>query len=329
MAFAAPLILAPSSAAQSLTDFEPAGFADGESVHNHAPDGTNPAPPISFGNNCVQAWFVPTAGTDEQVADLTGSDPAHQNVWRFSQGAQDGSLGQSPHSANSGLVSGESGALSDSGCGAPTTGDYYAQFDFRSSLSVAQPNLRISAAANSGDTRHAFVRILDDGAGLDLTFFETTDGCQFQAANIDANLPHGEWHTLGIEIFFVDGLAAGSPGVAGAVGNDVVNIYLDGYRVHTGTSWESCVGARSVDRILFESPEIIPSQLVGGGLYFDNVLVSDLCPEGFCLEPPSFGSVGECISTRFDQFCVGLTGRDRAECNHEQQDYCFELFGVK
>jgi hypothetical protein len=76
------------------------------------------------------------------------------------------------------------------------------------------------------------------------------------------------------------------------------------------------------------SGALIAAQL-NGGLYFDNVLVTNLCPAGNCNLPSTFSSVGECISTLLAENCTGLTGRNRAQCNHEQQAICLEMFGVK
>ena len=136
--------------------------------------------------------------------------------------------------------------------------------------------------ANSSDTRQAFVRIVDNGvSGFDLTYVQTADGCTFPNTLIATDLSYTDWHRLGIEIFFVDGLASGTAGQPGAEGNDIVNIYVDGCLVHTGSSWESCIGARVVDQLLFETSNENPS-FDGNGLYFDNVLVTDLCPVGNC-----------------------------------------------
>jgi len=44
-------------------------------------------------------------------------------------------------------------------------------------------------------------------------------------------------------------------------------------------------------------------------------------PAGVC-----FDTVGQCITTLIDENCSGLTGRNRAMCNHKQQDFCFDLF---
>ena len=43
---------------------------------------------------------------------------------------------------------------------------------------------------------------------------------------------------------------------------------------------------------------------------------------------PVFDSVGDCISTLIDYYCSGLKGSQRAECNHDQQSICHDLFEV-
>jgi hypothetical protein len=266
----------------SFTDFEPAGFVPGESVNNLQPDGLDASPPIGFGNNCVQAWFVPRIDTDEEVEDVSALFPSHGKVWRFSNGTNDGTLGQAPHSANSGDIHGETGANNEAGCGPVTTPKYYAEFQFSSATGSSQTGYRMSANANSGDTRHAYTRIVDDGTGFDIEFVDTVNGCAFNFTPLDLNLSYTDWHTIGIEVFFEDGLASGVPNSAGAEGNDQVNLYVNNQLVHSGTTWESCVGPRSVDRILFDHPET-NAGFLGGGLFIDNVLVTDLCPVGNCL----------------------------------------------
>lgn len=41
-----------------------------------------------------------------------------------------------------------------------------------------------------------------------------------------------------------------------------------------------------------------------------------------------YKNLGQCISTLIDQNCSLLLGKDRAECNHDQINYCQEMFGV-
>lgn len=40
-----------------------------------------------------------------------------------------------------------------------------------------------------------------------------------------------------------------------------------------------------------------------------------------------YNTLGECISNLIHDECSGLRGKDRATCVHDQQDYCFDLFG--
>ena len=337
-----PLDIQAGTLSPSFTDFEEGGFVAGTSVNDTNPVGTFVN--ITNVNNCLQAWRVGNAGPtaeDEEIVDL-GADG---KVWRLSQGTSMGSLGSAPQAPNNGnvtpLTAGElnpAGAHvvhNDAGCGAPTTANFYGEVDFKS-VTGAPVAMSLSVVASSGDQRHGYVQILDDGvgSGLDIGFYDTV-GTAFNYTILDLNLSYTDWHKIGIEILFVDNLASGVLGDANAVGNDIVNIYVDGTLVHTGTSWESYYASladdtrriQSVDRLMF-SGAVIPAQL-NGGLYFDNVLVTDHCPAGNCNMPPTFSSVGECISTSMADNCTGLTGKDRAACNHEQQAICFELFGVK
>lgn len=265
----------------NFTDFEEEGFAHGSSVDDLQPDGTTISPSMSFGDSCRQAWFVPTEATDEEIVDL-GSSDLHGKVWRISTAVDGGSLGQNPHSPrNPDNISGEIPSLPNDACGTSTTTSYYAEMDFRSATGGSQAGLRLLIGANSGDTRQAVVQIDDSGTGFDLTYFPTANGCTFPPTLFATNLPY-VWHTLGIEIFFDSGLASGTVGQPGAFGNDIVNIYVDNILAHTSTTWESCVGARVVDQVLFETRNENLS-FNGDGLYFDNVLVTETCPADHCI----------------------------------------------
>lgn len=317
--------LCQQSFAGTYTDFEPVGFVDGASVDDRQPDGTTISPPMSFVNSCREAWFVPTAGTDEEIVDLG----AGGKVWRLSNAVDGGLLGQNPHSPrNPDAISGETASLSNDACAPSTTPNYYAEFKIKSATDAAQSGMHFLISANSSDTRQGTLDVSDDGTGLNLGYYSTADGCNsFPFHPVASSLAYDVWHTVGMEIFFVGGLASGTVGAAGAEGNDVVNIYVDGILSLTSTTWESCVGARVVDQLLFETRDESAGN-AGGGVYIDDVLVNDVCPEGHCNPPPpEFNSLGECISTLIGEECSGLTGRNRAQCNHEQQMFCFDLFG--
>ena len=319
----------------SSTDFEEAGFVVGGSVNDLSPTGASVN--ITNVNNCLQAWRVGNAGPtteDEEIVDLSDGD--HEKVWRFSQGAASSTLGSAPHSPNNGdganrLVAGETSPLgahtvhNDAGCGQPTTNRFFGQVEFKS-VTELPVQMSIQITPSSADQRHGFVRIIDDGAGsgLDLQFFDTI-GTGFNGTTLDLDLAYDEWHTLGIEIEFVDDLASGVLGDSDAEGNDIVKVIVDGQVVHCGTSWESFYASladdtrriQSVDRLLIghsgPGAGTVVAQL-GGGLYFDNVLVTDQPsqPTGGCP-----GEEGACCTdgpgTQSD--CI-LATRDDCEANH-------------
>ena len=287
--------LASAHAAPVIIDFEAAGFTPGESVDNHQPDGTEAAPPITNVNQAPQAFYVPRSRTatpppDEEIVDLSGSanatDAAHGKVWRLSNGAETGTLGGAPQSPHMNGVAGQSGALNDAGRGAPTTNTFFASLDIRSATGAAQTGLGLSITGAAFDQRHGFVRVLDDGDGLDLQFFDTI-GTAFNGVLIAEDLSYTEWFNLAIEVIFVDGFASGDFGDVNAVGNDIVNIYLDGSLVHTGTSWETVYAtaghAESIDQLNFArsgtggNASSIPAHL-GGGLYYDNIYIDNVNP---------------------------------------------------
>ncbi len=64
--------------------------------------------------------------------------------------------------------------------------------------------------------------------------------------------------------------------------------------------------------------------------YFDNVTIAGTSADAtYDFEPgPVFETHGECVSTLIAEECSTLSGRERADCNHEQQITCFDLFGI-
>lgn len=153
-------------------------------------------------------------------------------------------------------------------------------------VATGLPQAGLGMAVNGAafDQRHAFIRILDDGgAGLDLEFFDTV-GNGFSSTFFDLDLSRDDWHSLAIETIFIDGFASGGFGDSDAVGNDIVNIYLNGTLLHTGTSWESFYAsaqnhAESIDSLHIQrsgdtgGTTGVPAHL-GGGLYFDNIMIT-------------------------------------------------------
>lgn len=286
----AVLLTAAAQAAPVIIDFEPDGFAIGESVDNHQPDGTEAVPQIKNIDLSPQAWFVPRARTqtpppDEEIVDLSGSanpaDAAHGKVWRLSNAADTGTLGNAPQSPHMNGVAGETGALNDAGRGAPSSNTFFASLDIKSATGGPQTGLGLGISGAAFDQRHGFIRVVDDGDGLDLQFFDTV-GTGFNLTTIAEDLSYTEWFNVAIEVIFVDGFTSGGFGDSDAVGNDIVNIYLNQNLIHTGTSWESVYApsghAEAIDSLNFArsgtagNVTAIPDHL-GGGLYYDNIYI--------------------------------------------------------
>ncbi len=116
------------------------------------------------------------------------------------------------------------------------------------------------------------------------------------------------------------------------VDNDVVKVFLGTSDSLTGAdlkltanSWEDFYR----DALFQPSPAVVgslsringnPGGNTPAGIYLDDLTMTS----GTTL----FSNLGECISTKIEENCSGLTGEDRAMCNQEQQGFCFDLFDV-
>lgn len=296
---------------ESLTTFEQEGFVDGASVNTLKPDGNVADPPVSGTDPNVQAWSVRQPGTDEEVVDISATDPEHGKVWRFSNGAESGNLQTTPHAPRFLGQAGETGAVDDFGEEPVTTNTYFASLDFRSATGEAQPGLSIDLVAACGDDcRQGLVRVVDDGDnGIDLIVYDTDENQSFRSTALDLDLSYGEWHSLSIAITFVDGINPDGSG------NDVSEVRVDDELVWTGTTWESyylqALGqARSIDRFHFKGGTVQAS-LQGNGLYFDNILITDVIPE---FAPPA--TVSGCRSLHTGLLRIPVEGQSCAA--HEQ-----------
>jgi len=244
----------------------------------------------------VQDSFGNSGGLfDEKVVDVGGN-----RVWRISNAVTATSYSNQPFSQTAPVVAGETGAglynnygnnhlspnsppLSSATAASPY---FYGAWDFKSATGAAQSgiSMAISPSAKQSTLRESFVQIVDPGAGgFNVNFFDTT-GTGFNFTSLATGLSYSDWHTLEMFIEFVDGIGPGAAGFE--AGNDIVRILIDGALVHTGTTWESffynvndagipAPSARAVDSLLFrQSGTAVPGN-AGGGLYFDNIIVSN------------------------------------------------------
>ncbi|MHC5004449.1 MAG: hypothetical protein ACYTJ0_15155, partial [Planctomycetota bacterium] len=321
----AALIAVGPVLAQSLTDFDATGFEPGTSVHGYRSDGTRVDSHVPSRDPNQPVWSVRRAGVDEELVDLSATDPAHGKAWRLSDRTATGGLESRPHAPKMDGQAGESTAVDDFGEESVTTSTFVAEMDFRSVTGGPQPGLSIQIAATCGsDCRQAIVRITDGGSGFDLEIDEPGESCRnFLRTPVDLDLSYDQWHTLMFRLTFVDGFG---PGGYGVEGNDVLEVFVDGVLVYVGTSWETCYAfrdsgrPRSVDRLSFGRGSIRAAS-VGGGLYFDNVTVAgvaavvdsdgDGVPDG----------EDECSDSDLAATVV-VGGRDSGVPNHLLEDGC-------
>ena len=144
---------------------------------------------------------------------------------------------------------------------------FTAQWDFASADPTNyQPGLSVVASPDPGNgSRMSWVDMLDTPTGLELDFYDyessVSDFVLTQiATGIDRTIPH----TVKVTMQFIDGPS-----------NDIVQVYLDGVLVHTGTSWEDysrSVGSEPspVDSIMFRVAGTPAPANLGKGFLIDN-----------------------------------------------------------
>ena len=178
---------------------------------------------------------------------------------------------------------------------------FYASFDFKSATGAAQPGLSISVSpsAKQSAVRLSYLNISDNGNdGFDLLFYDTSNGDNgWNPTTVATGLSYTDWHTVEMAMEFVDGVDTS----AGQIdGNDLVNIFVNGVPVHTGTTWESYYYAfgegvpeprlQAVDSLLFRMAGTAAPDTMGYGFYFDNIHVSSV-PEPASLLLLSLGGL--------------------------------------
>jgi Cadherin-like beta sandwich domain len=144
---------------------------------------------------------------------------------------------------------------------------FEAQWDFASTVPGSQqPGLSVVASADRGDpSRMSWLQMQDTPGGLQLNFQDYQESIQnFVLTPIASGLDRTVPHTVKVTIQFVDGPT-----------NDVVNVYLDGSLVHTGTTWEDYYRdwaggvTAPVDSMMFRVSAAAPANS-GNGFLIDN-----------------------------------------------------------
>ncbi len=107
------------------------------------------------------------------------------------------------------------------------------EFNIGTALAAPQPGLAVTMSPDRGDgARMSFLRFEQGVDGIHVVFFDVDNPgpvgtvSSFEPHDV-ATITRGEQHAIRLEMEFVDG-----------PGNDVVEVFVDGALVHTGTSWE-------------------------------------------------------------------------------------------
>lgn len=251
---------------------------------------------------------------DEDVVDDGGNI-----VWRVSNAVYSGSFGDMPFAPRPGgfvfdattdpvnslpqHFAGESSTLAGNK-------EFYGKFNFKSATGEPQSGLRITVSADNGQGgRQSFFAIEDNGStGLDVTTYNVLPNGDFDGPiTIATNLSYTEWHSVGVDLKFVDGQS-----------NDVVRYFVNDVLVHTDTSWEQFYTNYQaalhplgvpVQTLLFRISSAATSDVAGNGFYIDNVETGfgllALIPESKdqCMKNgwkdfnyPFFKNQGDCVS---------------------------------
>jgi hypothetical protein len=239
---------------------------------------------------------------------------------RISNAVTSGCFGDQTFSKPLADGAGESSAL-DGGMSGGTRQPYYSgEWTFISTTPNAQQSgLSVVVSPDRGDgARMSWVQMADTPAGVDVNFFDYRDNAPYgspsnQAAGCDAEddfyftavatgLDRTVPHTVKVVMQFVPGPR-----------NDVVQVYVDGVLMHTGTSWEDyfrwCEAtneSRTVDSLLFRTGGGAAPATFGYGFLFDGISQAsgnapaskDQCKgngwQSF-LFPRQFKNQGDCI----------------------------------
>src|SRR3989344_5682311 len=155
------------------------------------------------------------------------------------------------------------------------------EFDIRAMQLSEQPGLFLSVSPDRGDgARMSYLGFEDTPGGIDVIFYDVQgvgDPANFVPTTVSTDLSRATTHTAKFVIDFVDGPS-----------NDVVEIYIDGVLVHTGTTWENYFryddeasaeqSPRITKTLIFRTGGPAAPATSGLGYLIDNVELSSSTP---------------------------------------------------
>lgn len=267
------------------------------------------APAYSLGNINGQNGWSKTGSYDVEVADVSGFANASgfgfgSQALRLSTAVTSGAFGDQTFTPGLTEVAGEAEANTH----------FEASFDIGSTQSVQQPGLFLSVSPDDGNgSRMSYAGFDDQADGIHVIFYDVTDPgppgtvASFNGTDV-ATIDRTSSHNIKFVIDFVPGPA-----------NDVVELYVDGTLVITGTTWEDYYRYDPeqngngnqifpVSKLIFREGGSAAPGTAGNGYLVDNVSLSssasstspqtkDECKNGGwqTFTNPSFKNQGQCI----------------------------------
>ncbi len=237
---------------------------------------------------------------DQQVKQVNDAN-GNRKVFRMSNAITSGTYSSQVFSEVSAQVAGETNAAlwNDRGTvgsspTAPQFGAYaasntfYSKVAFRSATGAAQSGLALtlSASAKQSTVRMNWLQIADSGSnGFNLNVYELGIDGAFPSAptTIASGLSYTDLHTIETGITFVDGVNW----VGGQeVSNDILQIWLNGTLIHTGSTWESYYydtelitagtpRVQAVNSMLFRVAGTAATATSGNGFYFEDFAIGN------------------------------------------------------
>lgn len=223
--------------------------------------------------NGQDGWTVTGPYDQEIVANIYGYPTFGCQSLRLSDSVTSGSFGDQvfakPEVNGAGETSSTAGSFSEG----VKQNHFETQFDIGSTMQAYQPGMHTSVSPDRGDgSRMSYLRFEDAPGGINVFFDDvqgTSNPANFVETQIAANLSRSVPHTIKLTMDFADGPS-----------NDVVNVYIDGTLVHTGTSWENYYrydseaaaeqSPRIVKTVLFRQSGAATPANAGNGFLFDN-----------------------------------------------------------
>lgn len=283
-------------------------FADSNSINFEPPAYAPGSPNGQDGWVATGSAGVGCATYDHQIVNnaVYGTAPASFGTQslRMSNAVTSGCFGDQTFSKPVVNEAGETTATNNGYSGGVRQNYYEAQWSFASVTPGAyQPGLSVVASPDRGDgARMSWVQMADTPQGLEVNFYDyRTAGQRFAFKNVASKLDRSTPHTVKITMTFPEGRA-----------NDVVNVYVDGVLLHTGTSWEDYFRdqddglTRTVDSVLFRTGGDAAPATVGQGFFIDNFsetsgtapVAAVQCKNGgwqTYTSPRAFNNQGDCM----------------------------------